>query len=57
MEVNRLSVYKTMYYSLFNQVSDAIEAIRDGNSAVAEEILTLAQQEAEETYLSADGED
>ena len=57
MEVKRLSVYKTMYYSLFNQVSDAIEAIRDGNSAAAEEILTLAQQEAEETYLSADGED
>ena len=43
-----------MYYRLFNRVSDAIELIDRGEFEQARALLINAQNEAEETYISAE---
>ena len=45
-------IYKQMYYTLFNCVSDAIEALRQGKTLSAQSILIKAQQNTEEIYIS-----
>ena len=47
-------IYKKMYLRLFNRVTDAIELIKEGKGAQAEELLIAAQQETEEIYISAE---
>lgn len=44
-------MFKQMYFLLFNRITDAIEALRRGNSEKAREILIRAQQDAEELYV------
>lgn len=45
-------IYKQMYYKLFNSVSDAISALRRGETLQAHDILIKAQQNSEEMYIS-----
>ena len=52
-----VSIYKAMYYRLFNQVTEAIEEIQRGNAVEAAQLLLAAQQEAEETYISGAGDE
>ncbi len=44
-------MFKKLYLLLFSQVSAAIEALEQGNAALARTILIRAQQNAEELYL------
>ncbi len=44
-------MYKKMYLLLFNQITDAIDALEHGNTAQARTILVRAQQAAEEMYI------
>ena len=46
-------LYKDLYFHLFNQITDALEAMEGQNFGQARDILIRAQQEAEETYLNA----
>ena len=44
------------YTTLFNRITDAIEALREQNYIKAQDILIKAQQDAEEMYLE-DGDE
>lgn len=46
--------YQQMYHLLFNRVTDAIEALRQQNYGLANDILMSAQCAAEELFLQAD---
>ena len=46
-------LYQTLYFHLFNQITDALQAIDAQNYGAAKDILIRAQQDAEERYLSA----
>lgn len=46
-------MFRKMYFHLFNAVSKAIELITLGQNGEAKELLVNAQQETEETYISA----
>ena len=45
--------YKQAYLTLFNAVTDALEALRMKNYGIAEGTLVLAQAQAEEDFLRA----
>ena len=47
------TVYQTMYTTLFNAVTDALEEITARDFLAAETILRQAQQTAEDLYLEA----
>ena len=47
--------YKKLYYHLFNAVTDAIQAMEQQNYGQATALLIVAQQEAEEMYISEEG--
>ena len=44
-------MYKKMHLLLFNRITDALEALRQGDTPRAEALLIRAQQDAEELYL------
>ena len=44
--------YQTMYFTLFNVLTDAIEHMDHMNYGLARTVLVQAQQDAEEQYLS-----
>lgn len=44
--------YQTLYLTLFNTLTDAIEQIDNNNYGTARSILVKAQQDAEEQYIS-----
>lgn len=46
--------YKKLYFKLFAALADAVEALEAADCEAAKRILILAQQEAEETYISAE---
>ena len=46
-------LYKNLYFHLFNQITDALEALEEQNFGKVREILIRAQRDAEETYLNA----
>lgn len=46
--------YEKMYYLLFNAATDALEAMRQGFYDAARDMLTSAQQKAEEAYIFSD---
>ena len=48
-------MYEKMYFTLFNAVTDALEAMEAQNFGQAKELLIAAQQHCEELYL--DGEE
>ena len=47
--------YKQAYLTLFNAVTDALEAIEAKNYGQAEELLRQGQVRAEEEFLQAGG--
>ena len=49
--------FKTLYFNLFNSMTDAIDALDAMNFGKAKEILIAAQQNAEERYLSQEQPD
>lgn len=48
--------YKTMYFRLFNAVTDAVEALQKLNFGTAAEILKAAQQAGEDSYAAGEEE-
>ena len=48
------SVYKKMYYHLFNAVTDAIAALEAENHTKARWLLMAAQQKCEDLYLESE---
>ena len=51
-----MSVFKKMYYRLFNRVTDAIERLERGEAAAAAELLKSAQCETEEMFITGGNE-
>ena len=47
----RETVYKKMYTTLFNAVTDALERMEDEDFLAAQELLRRAQQAGEELFL------
>ncbi len=47
----RETVYKKMYTTLFNAVTDALERMEDEDFLAAQELLRRAQQAVEELFL------
>ena len=45
-------MWKKMYLHLFNQVTDAIEMLTQGENEKASKILIWAQQNCEELYIN-----
>lgn len=48
-----MQIYKKAYLKLFNAITDALEAIENGDSYKAIELLILAQQDTEEIIVSS----
>lgn len=46
--------YRTLYFYLFNQITDAVEELDAGMYAEARERLAAAQSSTEEQVISAD---
>lgn len=47
--------YQGLYFKLFAAMADAVEHIEEQNYGLARETLIVAQQQAEEEYLSQEG--
>ena len=45
--------YEKMYHLLFNAITDALEQMEKQNLGSAKDLLTTAQQKAEEIYMEA----
>lgn len=45
--------YQPLYTLLFNAITDALTQLADGHVSAAQTTLILAQQAAEELYLSS----
>ena len=45
-------MYKKLYFAIFNAATDAIKVLESNDLKKAREILTSAQQRAEEEYLN-----
>ena len=44
--------YKKMYLTLFNAITDGLEALTKGDILAAEQLLMAAQQQTEEMYMA-----
>ncbi len=45
--------YEKMYHLLFNAITDALEQVEKQNLGSAKDLLTTAQQKAEEIYMES----
>lgn len=50
-------MYKKMYLLLFNAITDALRLLETGNVWELKKVLMNAQSEAEEIYISWDGDE
>lgn len=50
-----MQLYKKLYFGLFGKVEDALVLLDDGKIDAAKEMLLDAVEEAESTYIEADG--
>lgn len=50
---SEMAVYKKMYLTMFNAVTDAIGKLKDGQTLEAAYLLKQAQLQTEEIYASA----
>ena len=48
-----MDVYQKGYYTLFNSITDAVNALEAQNYGQAKALLVAAQQESEELYIRA----
>ena len=46
-----LFMYKKLYYLMFNRITDAVNALKEGRSNDALQTLTDAQSEAEQIFM------
>lgn len=46
-----LFMYKKLYYLMFNRITDAVKALKEGRSNDALQMLTDAQSEAEQIFM------
>lgn len=44
-------MYKKLYYLMFNRITDAVNALKEGQSNDALQTLTDAQSEAEQIFI------
>jgi hypothetical protein len=44
-------MYKKLYYLMFNRITDAVNALKEGRSNDALQTLTDAQSEAEQIFM------
>lgn len=51
-----MASFETIYYGLFNAMTDALAAMEAQNYGVARDILIAAQQKAEDAYMDEDTE-
>ena len=51
-----MNFFKELYFKLFAVMADAVEALEKGDALYAKKIMIAAMQEAEELYISAEGE-
>ena len=51
------AMYKKMYFMLFNVITDVLELLEKGNVWEAKSRLMKAQQDAEEVYISWNGDE
>lgn len=49
-------MYKKLYFMMFNRVTDAVNALKEGRSDDALQVLKCAQEEAEQIFIES-GED
>lgn len=49
-----MDVYQKGYYTLFNSITDAVNALEAQNYGQAKALLVAAQQESEELYIRAE---
>jgi hypothetical protein len=49
-----MNLYQSMYYGLFNAITDALNALEQEDPETAREVLILAQQKAEALYIEAE---
>ena len=47
-------MYRKMYYTLFNAVTDALNAMEQQNYGQARALLVAAQQQSEEIFMDSD---
>ena len=47
------TLYRELYYMMFNRITDAIRALEEEKPIQAHEILCQAQQDAEERYIAS----
>lgn len=50
-------LFRQMYFHLFSALTDALRFLQAGDTEAAVQRLTAAQQEAEEMYISAEGDE
>ena len=48
------AMYRKMYYTLFNAITDALSAMEQQNYGQARELLIAAQQQSEEIFMDSD---
>lgn len=48
-----MPLYKKMYFTLFNAITDALQKLDEHDSLQAQETLKRAQQQSEEMYMKA----
>ena len=47
-------MYRKMYYTLFNAITDALNAMEQQNYGQARALLVAAQQQSEEIFMDSD---
>ena len=47
-------MYRKMYYTLFNAITDALEAMEQQNYGQTRALLVAAQQQSEEIFMDSD---
>ncbi len=52
-----MGLFKTLYFTLFAKVSDAIELLEKGEYEEAKNLLIKAQNECEDIYMDSDEDD
>ena len=50
-------MYRKMYYTLFNAITDALELMEQGEVEKAKRLLEEAQQASEELYMEGEGDE
>ena len=52
MKTEKNNIYKKLYYTLFNAVTDAIRQLEQFDAVECRRILIKAQQQCEEIFIS-----